>query len=344
MTDNTYIMKHCERINASIKKEQLNDITCLKNEKQRIEKNLENNEQFLKNVLKSEIIKENNIRKVQEKINKKEEKINEFINDRKESIKYLENERYKDLKDKDERSKIYNKMMKNFGQQLNMTNINNKNINIINKNEELKEQISNYEKRNAQYKKKISQIFDINSSNKIKLYLPKGYENKSSDERQKKMMEIEDKYEMNIIKRENVFLNRLNIMQNKINDYMEKKEKKDNRIKQSIEKRDKLREEKKILNDIRMDEIKEKLENTKFKLEKTRLKKLENLEQKQLKNYAIKQEKIKLYEEMKKIIQKTTEEKNAAKLKLQKIIRRQNNSDKIQDNDKFINNILYNNN
>ena len=344
LTDNTYIMKHCERINASIKKEQLNDITCLKNEKQRIEKNLENNEQFLKNVLKSEIIKENNIRKVQEKINKKEEKINEFINDRKESIKYLENERYKDLKDKDERSKIYNKMMKNFGQQLNMTNINNKNINSINKNEELKEQISNYEKRNAQYKKKISQIFDINSSNKIKLYLPKGYENKSSDGRQKKMMEIEDKYEMNIIKRENVFLNRLNIMQNKINDYMEKKEKKDNRIKQSIEKRDKLREEKKILNDIRMDEIKEKLENTKFKLEKTRLKKLENLEQKQLKNYAIKKEKIKLYEEMKKIIQKTTEEKNAAKLKLQKIIRRQNNSDKIQDNDKFINNILYNNN
>ena len=340
MTDNTYIMKHYEGINASIKKGQLNDVLCLKNERERIEKNLEEGEHFLKNVIKSEIIKENQIRKVKEKINKKEEKINEFINDRKENIKYLENERYKDFKDKEERAKLYNKMMINFGQQLNMTNINNKNIN---KNEELKEQINNYEKRNAQYKKKISQIFDLNSNNKIKLYLPKGYENKSPDERQKKLMEIEDKYEMAIIKRENVFLNRLNIMQNKINDYMEKKEKKDNRIKQSIEKRDKIREEKKILQDLRMDEIKEKLENTKFKLEKKRLKKLENLEQKKLRNYAIIQEKLKLYEELKKINQKNIEEKEAAKLKLQKIIRRQNNNDKIQDDDKFINSILYNN-
>ena len=337
MTDNTYIMRHYRGITTSLKKEQLNDITCFRDEKKRIEKNLENNEHFLKNFLKSEIIKEKQILKVQEKINKKEEKINEFLNDKKENIKYLENERYKDFKDKEERAKLYNKMMKNFGQQINMTN-------ISNKKEELKEQINNYEKRNAQYKKKISQIFDLNSSNKIKLYLPKGYENKNADERQKKMMEIGDKYEMNIIKRENVFLNRLNIMQNKINDYMEKKEKKDNRIKQSIEKRDKLREEKKLLQDLRIDEIKEKLENTKFNLEQKRLKELENIEQKKLRHYVIKQEKIKLYEEMKKIIRKSSEEKENAKLKIQKIIRRQNNSDKIQDDDKFINSILYNNN
>ena len=96
-----------------------------------------------------------------------------------------------------------------------------------NKTEELKEQISNYEKRNEDYKKRISQIFDINENDKIKVTLPKAYDNKPPDERQKKIIEIEDKFEMDIIKRENVFLNRLNIMQNKINDYMEKKEKKD---------------------------------------------------------------------------------------------------------------------
>ena len=48
---------------------------------------MEENDCFLKNILKSEIMKENKIRKIQQKINKKEEKINEFIQDRKEGIK-----------------------------------------------------------------------------------------------------------------------------------------------------------------------------------------------------------------------------------------------------------------
>ena len=147
---------------------------------------------------------------------------------------------------------------------------------------------------------------------------------------------------MNIIKRESVFLNRLSIMQNRINEYIDKKERKDSRIRQSIEKRDKMREEKKILQDLRMDEIKQKLLNTQKRYEKKRLQKLEKVEQKNLKDYAIKQEKLKLYQERKKINQLTKEEKEAVKLKLQKIIKKQNNIDKIKDDDKFINKILYN--
>ena len=350
--NNTYIMNHYEGINSSVKKDELDKVTSLNLEKYRIERNKENSEQFLANFLKSEIIKENQIRKVKEKINKKEEKINEFINDRKESIKLLENERYKDFKDRNEKQKLYDKIMLNFGHKIHMSDLKINSINLEsqhrklnnmekNKREELKEQISNYEKRNADYKKKISQIFDLNETDKIKITLPKAYDNKPPDERQKKILEIEDKYEMEIIKRENVFLNRLNIMQNKINDYMEKKEQKDNRIKQSIEKRDKIREEKRILHDIRMDEIKQKLLNTKIRLENKRLKKLENLEQKDLKNYAIKKEKLKLYEERKKVNQQTSEEKEAVKLKLQKLIRRQNNNDRIKDDEKFINKLLY---
>ena len=91
-----------------------------------------------------------------------------------------------------------------------------------------------------------------------------------------------------------------------------------------------------------MDEIKQKLLNTQKRYEKKRLQKLENIEQNNLKNYAIKQEKLKLYEERKKINQFTKEEKEAVKLKLQKIIKKQNNIDKIKDDDKFINKILYN--
>ena len=351
--NNTYIMNHYEGINSSVKKDELDKISCLNMEKYRIEKNKENSEQFLANIIKSEIIKENQIRKVQEKINKKEEKINEFIHDRKENIKFLENERYKDFKDRDQKQKLYDKIMLNFGHKIHMSDRKINSINLDsqhrklnyrekNKTEELKEQISNYEKRNEDYKKRISQIFDINENDKIKVTLPKAYDNKPPDERQKKIIEIEDKFEMDIIKRENVFLNRLNIMQNKINDYMEKKEKKDNRIKESIEKRDKIREEKRILHELRMDDIKQKLLNTKIRLEKKRLKKLENLEQKDLKNYAIKKEKLKLYEERKKINQQTSEGKEAVKLKLQKLIRNQNNNDKIKNDEKFINKILYN--
>ena len=91
-----------------------------------------------------------------------------------------------------------------------------------------------------------------------------------------------------------------------------------------------------------MDEIKQKLLNTQKRYEKKRLQKLEKVEQKNLKDYAIKQEKLKLYQERKKINQLTKEEKEAVKLKLQKIIKKQNNIDKIKDDDKFINKILYN--
>ena len=340
-TENNYIKKNCEGKNSSISKDELNNVTCLNKEKSILEKKMEENDFFLKNIIKSEIMKENHLRQIKQKLNKKEEKINEFIQDKREGIKFLENERYKDFRDKEEKKKLYDKMMKNIGLQINITD---KSYHINNlakkeKDEELKEQINNYEKKNELYKKKIIQIFD---NDKIKISLPKGYENKTSDERQRKLIEIEDKHEMDIIKRENVFLNRFNIMQNKINDYMEKKEKKNNRIKQSLEKRDKIREEKKELQDLRMDEIKEKLQNNKFKFEKKRLKKIESLEQKNLKDYAIKQERLKIYEERKKISLKSSEEKELMLLHLKKIIRRQNNNDKIKDDEKSINRILYN--
>ena len=154
-------------------------------------------------------------------------------------------------------------------------------------------------------------------------------------------MELEDRFEMDLIKRENVFLNHLNIMQNKINDYMEKQEKKDNRIKQSIERRNKLREEKRLFQDLRMDEIKEKLVNRKIDIEQKRIQKLENIELKNLKNYAIKQEKLKIFEERKRLARQNSEEKEAVKLKLQKIINRQKNYNKIKDDENFINKIIY---
>ena len=119
----------------------------------RIKKEKEEEEKRLIEIEKRNKIKEKNenIRKVQEKINKKEEKINEFIHDRKENIKFLENERYKDFKDRDQKQKLYDKIMLNFGHKIHMSD---RKINSIsldsqhrklnyrekNKTEELKEQ------------------------------------------------------------------------------------------------------------------------------------------------------------------------------------------------------------
>ena len=67
------------------------------------------------------------------------------------------------------------------------------------------------------------------------------------------------------------------------------------------------------------------------------------MEQKNLKDYAIKQEKLKIYEERKRISQKTSQEKELMLFNLKKLIRRQNNNNKIKDDENSINKILYNN-
>ena len=97
VTDSTYVMKNYNGINTSVNKDDLNKVTCLNNEKLKLEKKMEENEQYLTNILKSEIIKENNIRKVQEKINKKIEK-NDEIKEKGELIEE-ETKEFEEIKD-----------------------------------------------------------------------------------------------------------------------------------------------------------------------------------------------------------------------------------------------------
>ena len=66
---------------------------------------------------------------------------------------------------------------------------------------------------------------------------------------------------------------------------------------------EKIREEKRIIQSMHFDEIREKIKDNQKRLEKERKKKLENLEKKDLKDFAIKQEKIRMYEERKKMNQ-----------------------------------------
>ena len=79
-------------------------------------------------------------------------------------------------------------------------------------------------------------------------------------------------------------------------------------------------------------------------LENKRNIKLKDLEKKDLKDFAIKQEKIKMYEERKKINQQSYEEREAMKAKLKEIFKEQK-AKKIEtnENDELIISLMVNN-
>ena len=123
---------------------------------------------------------------------------------------------------------------------------------------------------------------------------------------------------------------------------LEKNEEKEKKIKKAIEKIEKKREEKRIIQSMHFDEIRENVKNKQKKLEKERKKKLESLEKKDLKNFAIRQEKIKIYEEKKKMNQLNYEEREAMKAKLKEILKNKKNLDKIEENEDFLHDLLNN--
>jgi len=345
MTEDSYIMQNSFGNNSLITKNDLNKVTCLRKEKSRLEKQAEEKDEYLMRILKSEIIKEKKIRKVKEKINKKEEQLKKFLKDKNDGIKYIENERYQDNQYKYERKQLYEKILSNYEQKINTVKKSNDKNSHINKDklEELKGQIKDYERKNEEYKQKINEMFDLkdNEDNKQLMEIKKlGPSNSSLG--QKKLIDLEEKFEMERFRRENALMNHMNQVQNKINGFLEKNEEKEKKIKKAIEKIEKKREEKRIIQSMHYDEIRENVKNTQKKLEKERKKKLENLEKKDLKNFAIRQEKIKIYEERKKMNQLNYEEREAMKAKLKEVLKNKKNLDKIEENEDFLNDLLNN--
>ena len=345
MTDDSYIMQNSFGNNSLITKNDLNKVTCLRKEKTKLEKQAEEKDEYLMRLLKSEIIREKKIRKVKEKINKKEKQLKKFLKDKNDGIKYIENERYQDNQYKYERKQLYDKILSNYEMKINIVKKSNDKNSNINKDklEELKEQIKDYEKKNKEYKQKINEMFDLkdNEDNKQLMEIKKlGPSNSSLG--QKKLIDLEEKFEMERFRRENALMNHMNQVQNKINGFLEKNEEKEKKIKKAIEKIEKKREEKRIIQSMHFDEIRENIKDKQKKYEKERKKKLENLEKKDLKNFAIRQEKIKMYEERKKMNQQIYEEREAMKAKLKEILKNKKNLDKIEENEDFLNGLLNN--
>ena len=90
---------------------------------------------------------EKKIRKVSEKLNKREKKYNSYLKDKKNGMKFIENERYQDIIDMHKRKLLYEKIASNYNKKINLSNKINTQTNE--KMEELKEQIKDYEKKKS---------------------------------------------------------------------------------------------------------------------------------------------------------------------------------------------------
>ena len=334
--------------NAEMTKEELDQITCLKKEKNILEKKNEAKEEAMLKYLKSEIIREKKIQSVKNKINKKQRKISNFLKERDEGIKLIENERYHDQMDIYKRQKLYEKMLSNYDKKIDTTKkqhqeqIRSKTLNSE-KISELNEQIKDYERKNNAYKRKIENIFDLKEKQEIEENkIPeKKFNMYKPDLGIRKVADIERKLELERFRRENALINNINKFQNKINDILEKKEKKEQNILKTRESVEKKREEKLKLNNLKYEEVRNNVKKTQTLLEEKRNLKLKSLEKKDLKDFAIKQEKIKMYEERKKINQINLENREILKNKLKSMIN-EKNIQNLENDDNILGKLLNN--
>ena len=79
---------------------------------------------------------------------------------------------------------------------------------------------------------------------------------------------MEEKFEMERFRRENALMSHMNQFQNKINGYLEKNEQKEKKIKKTMQNLEKIREEKRIIQSMHFDEIREKIKYNQKRLEK----------------------------------------------------------------------------
>ena len=347
MTENEYMLNNRDGSKTLITRDDLSKITCLQDEKEKLGKKTEQKEEHLVRFLKNELNREKKLQHLKKKINEKEKKINKFLKNKNEGIKLIENGRYQDNQDIYERQKLYEKMTVNYEKKVYMTKKqqqeqNKSKTTNSDKLEELKEKIDEYERKNDEYKQKISNMFDLKEKQEEneKKIIEKKFDPKNPDLGTRKLIDMEEKFELERYRRENALMSNMNKFQNKINNILEKKEKKEKKIKKTIEEAEKKREEKILLKHIHYEEVRNKVKNNQINLEKQRNLKLQDLEKKDLKDFAIKQEKIKLHEERRKLNQRNNEERQALRAKLKGILKEKKDFENEENEEKIINQLL----
>ena len=136
----------------------------------------------------------------------------------------------------------------------------------------------------------------------------------------------------------------MNKYQDKINTYFVKNEKKEKKRQSALLKAEKEKEKKLLEKNNRINEIRENIKNN-VKLNETKRQKLiDEIEKKDLKDYALKQEKKKLFEEKMKMNKLNQEEREALKLRIQEIINHENNFNEGEENRDISNQLINENN
>ena len=339
---------------AEIKKEDLEGVTCLKDEKEKLLKKAEKKDGQLMRYLKAEIEREKKIKMFKKKQEETDKQLKKFNNIKNKKLKIIENDRYKDNQNIYERQKLIQKFFSQNEIEMNQAN-NLYDLNIdsnylsasygniktnpnVNKNplkkdkseskiDSLKKQIKDYEKKNEEFRQKIVNMFELKDKTEIKKLISKNKKPednseklKSTDFITKKLNKMEDKFEVEKYRREMALINNMDNYQNKINKLLLYREEKEEKIKNAKIKQEKEREKKIDERAIIIDKTMQNKILEAKKNEEKRNKLIKDIEKNELKNYAIKEEKKKLLEERRRMNKLNEEEREEMKIKIQNII------------------------
>ena len=363
VTDASYIMRDSTGKKAEIKKDEIDSYQCLIDERRKLLEKSQKKDDQLMRYLKAELERERKIKIFKKKQKENDNNLKKFNRLKKKEMKIMENDRYKDSQNIYERQKLiqkyfsqndlennaktlnksYNSLNKSEGK--NIDNVdNNKNLlkeKSKSRMETLKKQIQDYEKKSEEYKQKIANMFELKDEKEIKQLIkrknyPKSKDIKSTDLIKQKMNRLGERFEIEKYRRETAIMKSMDNFQNKINRFMLYNEKKEERFKKAMLKNEEEREKKIDKRNIILDRIKEnKIKNEKNN-EMKRKKLIEDIEKNELKNYAIKEERKKLYEERKKMNKQNDEEREEMKLKIKNIINNENNYDENEKSEDII--------
>ena len=355
---------------AEIKKEDLEGVTCLKDEKEKLLKKAEKKDGQLMRYLKAEIEREKKIKMFKKKQEETDKQLKKFNNIKNKKLKIIENDRYKDNQNIYERQKLIQKFFSQNEIEMNQAN-NLYDLNIdsnylsasygniktnpnVNKKplkkdkseskiDSLKKQIKDYEKKNEEFRQKIVNMFELKDKTEIKKLISKNKKPednseklKSTDFITKKLNKMEDKFEVEKYRREMALINNMDNYQNKINKLLLYREEKEEKIKNAKIKQEKEREKKIDERAIIIDKTMQNKILEAKKNEEKRNKLIKDIEKNELKNYAIKEEKKKLLEERRRMNKLNEEEREEMKIKIQNII----NDEKTYKEDEKSENII----
>ena len=357
ITERSYIYNNSNGGQTEITKEDLQHVTCIKDQLKNLRQKIEKKDDHLMRYLKMELDRNQKIKLLQGKMEKKDKNLLKLKKIKNYGTKQIESGRYQDNQNKYQRQQIYEKILSNYGQKVNLIkqqqqlerNKSSMELQSESKKklEELNRQINDYEKKNYQYKQRITKLFDLKDEAEMESIIKERNEQKELMENTKmriqtsilmkqKLKDLKEKNEIEKYRRENALRTNMNIFQDKINTYLLKNEEKEKKIKLTLLKNELEMEKAKLVKSNHFEKVKENIKKNEMLKEEKRQQLLEEIENSNLKDFAIKKEKQKIAEERIKLNKMNEEERKALKLKIQDIIDSENNFLEGEKNEELI--------